>query len=299
MLSQTSSNSVKFKEFMNVVRDSKFPVLFEGEDVKYYDVRLNQYLDKKDWVHIDCNGKENLLKLRDEIKNHSQYKDVKALYFIDADFDDNTHLLQENDIYITPCYAIENFYISDNAFENILIKQFKISPYSEDKNLFVEILKSYKKSKSDFLSAIEELNKYFYALKNKMDKNNTISFKDIKFNKVVDVGLTTTTKKYAYIKEVLPQLDETSIDLSKAEEYFRDKNKERSFRGKNLIEFFKTYLIKLKEEKMRSDISDEKRIFFKKKGKINFTITDNILSEICIYADTPECLKNFLKRHND
>ena len=72
-----------------------------------------------------------------------------------------------------------------------------------------------------------------------------------------------------------------------------------TFRGKNIIEFLKIYLINLRLDKVQNKKPSESRVFFDKKGNLDFNITDNILSEISSYAFTPDCLIEFLNKHNN
>lgn len=296
MQKETESNSEKFREFMRIIRDNKFPVLFEGEDVKYFDSRLKSYLNKKDWAHIDCGGKEKLLELREEIKKNKDYKDKKAIYFVDADFDDNTSLNGQEDIYITPCYAIENFYIKDEVFEQILSKQFKLSPYGDKKDLYQKILLSFRKSKAEFFNFIEEFNQYVYLIKSQKEN---ISYQGIKTTDIVKIGLESSTKNYNCINDIFHELDVGKYNLRDAQDFFSEKDKEMTFRGKNIIEFLKIYLINLRLDKVQNKKPSESRVFFDKKGNLDFNITDNILSEISSYAFTPDCLIEFLNKHNN
>ena len=99
--------SVKFAEFMQITSKEKVAICFEGEDARYYSIRINNIRADIEWSGIDCGGKAKLLKLREDIRNHPHYKNSVCLFFVDADFDDNTKLLDYTDTYVLPCYAIE------------------------------------------------------------------------------------------------------------------------------------------------------------------------------------------------
>lgn len=281
--------SVYFLNFMKIVKNEKIPVCFEGKDIQYYRSRLEQYLTE-DFGHIPCDGKSTVLELREEIKEHSDYKDELCLYFVDCDFDDNSDIHNQDDVYITPCYSIENLYIADRVFEKILSDEFGINP-NDDKqfDLFSKILSEYKERKREFFQCIKEFNFYVYLIKiNQAD----LSYNDIKILNLVRIEVDSVIKKYTCISEVLKGIDLNNFDLSMAQTYFSDKEPERHFRGKNNFHFLEKFLTKLQEDANKKN----SRKIFPRKMSISYT-TQNLLSSYSKYAETPQCLIDFLKKY--
>lgn len=290
MREQSQITSVNFKTFMSVIKNNQLPVCFEGKDVKYYRSRIEQYLTEN-FGYISCNGKSKVLELRQEISKNPQYGDKLCLYFVDCDFDDNSDIHNQDDVYITPCYSIENLYISDGVFEKILSDEFSINQHNENQEILFNRIKSlFKERKKEFLQCIEEFNYYVYLIK--LNNKNNISYQDIKISNLVDLNLNQVTKKYTCISEVLKGIDLNNFDLSMAQTYFSDKEPERHFRGKNNFHFLEKFLTKLQEDANKKNSGK----IFPRKMSISYT-TQNLLSSYSKYAETPQCLIDFLKKY--
>jgi group-specific protein, putative len=289
MRSESQNTSVSFKIFMSIVKSNRLPICFEGKDIQYYRNRIEQYLTEN-FGYIDCSGKSKVLSLREEIQKNSQYRNKLCIYFVDCDFDDNSDIYNKQDVYITPCYSIENLYTSDRVFEKILSDEFGINPSNDEQSeLFSKILSEYRNRKREFFKCIEEFNFYVYLIKlNQFG----ISYNDIKISDLVKINIDSVTKSYTSISKVLKDIDLNNFDLSKAQSYFSGKDPEHCFRGKNNFHFLEKLLIKLQEDASKKD----GRKIFPKKMSISYT-TQNLLSSYSKYAETPQCLIDFLSSY--
>lgn len=288
-----NSVAVHFFNFTSAIANNKLPICFEGEeDILYYRERIEIYFNN--FAKIVCGGKKQVLALRDEIKD-SEYKNKKCLYFIDCDFDDNTNLINQDDIYITPCYSIENLYISDNCFSKILSDEFGINgDDTKYSTLFNEIKSYYKDKKNEFLKEITEFNYLIYLI---TIKNFSISFNNTKMSDLIEIKLNEINKKsdlqfhkkedgfYKILGLSEEDFQKLKLELYRSEQYFSNKDLEKYFRGKNLFEFLEYFLKRLKEGK-----------FYKETCKTKF-IVNNLISTISKYAETPDCLIKFLQKH--
>ena len=289
MISESQNTSVNFKKFTDIVKKNLLPICFEGKDIKYYRNRIEQYLTEK-FGFIVCGSKSKVLFLREEIQKNSQYRNKLCIYFVDCDFDDNSDIYNKDDVYITPCYSIENLYTSDNVFKKILSDEFDINPCdSEQSELFSKILSEYRCRKREFFQCIEEFNFYVYLIKLNQFK---ISYNDIKISDLVKINIDSVTQNYTSISEVLKGIDLNKFDLSKAKSYFLGKDPEHYFRGKNNFHFLEKFLIKLQEDANEKDGGK----IFPRKMSISYTI-QNLLSSSSKYAETPQCLIDFLSSY--
>lgn len=93
---------------------------FEGEDAKYYGVRIKENLPEVDWEGISCGGKLKVEEVYNVLKIHENpsYQVAKKAFFIDRDFDEPLSEELRKDIYETPCYSIENFYTTEDCFNS-------------------------------------------------------------------------------------------------------------------------------------------------------------------------------------
>jgi hypothetical protein len=300
LASSRDSLSVKFMEFTKIVSRNKgrTAVFFEGEDEKYYSIRINSICQDMCWLGINCGGKSNVLKMRKKIRGHDHYCESSCLFFIDADFDDNAEEIKYRDVYITPCYSIENMYISDDAFDRILSAEFGITEVCEHSDCFEAAKKSFNKCKSDYLIAISEFNFLIKEIRKHeliSAKKTKLNINNIKFEDIISIDLTSAKKIYdernpcTFFKEIDKDL---KLDYNDSQGFFNGLCPEKTFRGKQHLDFLRTYISLLKIDRCKRD----GRVIFKESGSVKLQLTkSNCLSELSQYADTPKCLAEFLR----
>ncbi|MEZ8843489.1 DUF4435 domain-containing protein [Vibrio splendidus] len=298
------SSSVHFMDFIKAVsRDRSILVcFFEGEDEKYFSIRLNTLLHNKKWTGINCGGKSKVISLRDKVKNHRQYKDSPVAFFIDNDFGDDP-VENEQDFYITPCYSVENLYTRKQAFENIISSEFGMSEFcsqSDDFNIAVSL---YEKCLSDFCKAILPFNIWIKAHrvleKSSEDNSNKLNLNNINFDKLISLELTEATPVYdcENVSSLFKNTFEVTSEMySQSESYFEssEHSVEDLLRGKQQLEFLRLFLTRLKDERSKKD-----NVIFSKRTPVKLQLSKaNILSELSQYAVTTSCLVEYLKDIN-
>lgn len=292
------SLSVKFLEFTRITSKGKYAVFFEGEDEKYYSIRINTIRPDIKWSSINSGGKDKVLGLRKKIRAHETYRDAACLFFVDADFDDNSDLSIFDDIYVTPCYSVENFYISTDAYSRVLSAEFGINDSKENEPCYANSLSVFENTKAEYIEAIKPFNSLIRELR-LMEKcgylEGRLNINNLKFEDLIRIDLNVAEKVYdeKNPKSIFPELDEEiSVNLSNSEQYFSNISGELWFRGKQNLEFFRVFLTKIKADRSSKD----SRQIFKDKGNVKLQISKgNFISELSQYADTPQCLKEFLE----
>jgi Protein of unknown function (DUF4435) len=95
------------------------------------------------------------------ITTHKEYDKYKKAFFIDRDF--NPSLPAHNPpIFETPCYSIENLYVSFDVFKAILINEFHLSEVSD--SAFETCLTLYMKMQNEYHDAIMLFNAWYACL---------------------------------------------------------------------------------------------------------------------------------------
>ena len=91
-----SNLSVKFLEFTRIVSKgrSKYALFFEGEDEKYYAVRVNNIRPDIEWRPVNCGGKSNVISLRNKVRSHPVYFDSLCMFFYDDELTYGLRLCQ-------------------------------------------------------------------------------------------------------------------------------------------------------------------------------------------------------------
>lgn len=292
------SLSVKFLEFTRVISKRKIPAFFEGEDEKYYSIRINAIRPDIKWAGVNCKGKSNVIDMRNRIKRHDTYKNYSCFFFVDSDFDDNGELQDYGDVYLTPCYSVENLYFTDAAFSRVLSAEFGLSDTCDEHECFERCVSRYGEIKTQYLELIKGFNllvKEIRLMEQAGDSAGRLNINNLNIDKLIDVGLFNVTKIYdeSIPRSMFPELpEEIEISLERSHDYFKDKDGELWYRGKQNLEFYRIFLMKLKSDRCKKD----DREIFDAKGNVKLQLTKaNIISELSQYADTPDCLKMFLE----
>lgn len=302
MSSSLSSPAVSFKEFMHLQSKYKncFGVFFEGEDEKYYSIRINTYADKINWRPIVCKGKQNVLTVRKMVRTNKQYQDSLCMFFVDADFDDNSHLESLMDTYITPCYSIENLYVTERTLTSILSAEFSLTELCEEHLSYQNCLLKFNELKSKFLDCVRDFNhivKCIRCFENENDTDGKLNINNIKIDDLVKIGIDSVERVYgdepSLIFKDYPKNEEL-IELIQETPYSFT-NPEAQYRGKQNIEFMRKFLTIIKSDRTKR----QDRVIFEHRGNVSLQLSkENILSELSNYAETPESLKVFLSRHS-
>ena len=301
MVASRDDLSVKFKQFMNIIREKKTPMIFEGEDGKYYSARIDAFFEQP-WDSIDAGGKPKVIALREKVKANPIYKEKIALYFVDSDFEDNLDIGNQTDIYITPCYSIENLYFTEALIRNVLRDEFKISESNEESENFHLAIQRFNELKGQFLSEMKYFNHLIYYVRivyEKSDSNSSkLNLNNVSLEDLLKVTLTSVNKVYneREPKSIFKDLNEDiDVDLDLAENFFDTKDVEKFYRGKQNLEFMRKIIDLMKEDRNKK----QNRTLFATKGNVSLNLTKgNCISELSKYADTPSCLKSFLRSYN-
>lgn len=287
--------SVKFLEFTRIESKKIYDmcVFFEGEDEKYYAARINSNRNDLTWFGITCNGKKNVLEVRSKIRNHPEYKDSFAIFFVDSDFDDNSEIVEFNDIFITPTYSIENNYITDNAFDLIMRAEFNVSPFNEHAECYKKAFSYFSKTKLEYFNHIKNFNKWIYLSRKIKANDSKLNVNNIKFNDLVKVESTVCNRVYDCDnhKLLFPLLELTDEEIGI--EFNHDA--EKAYRGKQHLEFMREFLLILKSDRCKKN----DREIFRERSLVKLNLTPgSCISELSQYAETPDSLYIFLGKLN-
>jgi len=278
---------------------------FEGEDAKYYGFRIKESLPWLDWEGINCGGKPIVIKqVYDVLKQHENpsYQQAKKAFFVDRDFDEPLSEELRKDIYETPCYSIENFYTTENCFKGILKYEFEINEFVEaDKLLFQKSVDYFVNTQQAFHQSIREFNAWFKVIR-KSGKELKKAGKFDSIDKLVKVEVDKVEQRYNIdqlysLTKLTRERDQAGAPLDEAaleqaRKSFSEPFYRCQFRGKQELGFFVEFLKKLKE-----DLCQSPPQYFPEERKISFQIpTSNALSTLSQYADTPECLRTYLRK---
>jgi len=307
MKGSLKSAHVAYTKFVNSYSKNDTNLIycfFEGdEDKRYYGSRLTLKY-QQEYKDFNCGGKDKVYKAEELIKNRIEYAEANVLYFIDKDYsNDETN----NNIYVTPCYSIENLYSTEETLKQILQNEFNMS--SDDEN-FTKILEFYNESLILFHDKLLFLNSWLSCQNEIREKsksstrlniNETLKkyFKENEniFTKDLEIGLNIfdDLENQTILENILfPDAPNITYEIINSKiTYFASLNKSCMFRGKFELKFFIDFLKRIKE-----NLTKKEQIIFTKKYKcpLSFQV-DNAISNLTQYANNPDCLYIFLDEH--
>ena len=287
---------------------NRYFVFYEGKDRQYYDCRIQRYTETYNTYAVG--GKSKVLELVDKFTHEEGYKLKNKLFFIDKDYEKR---LLDSDVYMTPKYSIENFYVSSTAIKRILKVHFGIN---DDDLEFGRVLKYFNERYREFIDYLTEMNLWaiccqlngveidfdLLGLKNNADNILKVKYKKLELS-VEDISFYYFESKY---DEKLREKSESGVekngrDYTAELSHFRYKKEyirntfdndvedyrgciENYFRGKQLLWFLKEFILSV-ENKSGGILQKQ------------FFIDDrNIMTVFTNCADTPECLNEYLER---
>lgn len=285
-------SSTAFMEFANkraYYQDYAF-CFYEGEDGKYYDSRIRGIIGQK-FMHIKAGNKKKVLQVMKMIKKKMEYREVNTMFFVDRDMSFNMPEYQECDLYVTPCYSIENLYVSESSFGLILETEFGLNIDESD---YKKYIKRFAKLYCAYCELMVEFNALILICKEKYLDCGKVNIQSIKSTDIINIdivsGVAKSPKYNEKIEELKRKLNVSDEDVESAKNRLLSYGDKRHiFRGKNQFDFMTKFIEQLCNRKYE--------LFNPVPTSININPNQNRLSTYSIYAQTPECLETFLQAH--
>ena len=201
----------------------------------------------------------------------------EKILFVDSDYD--TTKYNNSLLYQTPCYSIENFYTSEKAFSKMLNREFGINTTEKD---FSKCCSDYSKRQQEFHNSTIYINSWLACQRlheEGIEENHKIVLSDFKISKLFsEIAIDSIVSK-------------GEINREKIEELFPDSKKMEECEIEKKIEYLKKIIDSLKAKNKTGGY------FSQKYTSVHIDPNINILSALADYADTPQCLIDFLKQY--
>lgn len=290
------ATSVAYQKFVLLTSSNSESLFcfFENKDAPYYHIRIKSYFPSN-FHYISCGNKSMVIKAHNLIKRHSEYNKYKLAFFVDRDFDDSIKN-KYAELYETPSYSIENLYCSINAFKEFIKTELQIG---EEDALHNKILQLYQNLQQDFLNASILFNAWYKLQKRKgieLDVKPDVCLSNSLIPLFIEVSLEEVNQVYdieKIIEKYPNHLPYSAEELTHTINELNESDLRLDLRGKYLFNFMTTFIRKLIED--GADIN--KRIVLTRKIKYNMD-NSTALTLLTGYADTPQCLNDFLSKFN-
>mgnify|MGYP003307537633 CR=1 FL=1 len=261
----------------------------EGEDFDYYNVRIKKNVYSKNIIDYSCEGKKNVVGVRNLIKEKLCVQGNNSLkFFVDKDYGFETI---PEDIYITDWYSIENFYLTEDIVFNIIENILKVNKTSEN---FKKCQSYFKQTYKEYSKFAKQMNTFFYTIREKekiegLKRSNFNQFKLTKF--IENADLCSFKMKILSFEELLEMYNiEYSIEkiTFKKNSVLFDENDHSNFRGKFELEYLKWFL-----NSIRESIASGKNDLLKNKT-CRYDFSTDCMLILTDYAITPQSLIDYI-----
>lgn len=282
--------------------------LVEGvEDISFYRPFLEIYKEEINFKYIICNGKQNVIDNYRDI-DWTFYDKKRILFFIDKDFDDyiGEEIINDNNVFTTDCYSIENYLVDEKILEKFIIDNCLIT----DETIINLTIENFNKQHIIYVNQLKMISAWMmYCRKNSFK----VSFNEIKMADLFKIDGNGKLKKkilvnYASKFEYLCDKTKTNhFDIEEIRKYYNlieEANNAKTFiRGKYELYFMFIYL-KYITDNVVSEISrkakEHNRNAIKKdqvtrpKSTIQLN-EENIFQVLYNKAKIPEKFKTFIQ----
>ncbi|WP_326428797.1 DUF4435 domain-containing protein [Stutzerimonas frequens] len=278
----------------------KVVLVLEGkDDPKFYTAKFGAII-MCEWKAISVGGKQKVLELRETIRKHPRYKDDSVYFFVDRDFDD---MASTDDIYVTPCYSVENMYCTPKTIKRLLEAECGLTSYDIENreeildflvNKYEVLQKAFHSSRKTRLAN----SVFLYVRKIKNDKKISLD-KLLKLSVFFDGDVRVALAKGPYFIKLRETEKADFKEFIRSSELWGDVSGQPAlrFRGKQEVLLLRAYLDLLKHDGPLADMAHS--IFGRRVRIENPAMSNHVLSTASQYAETPSCLYGFLNNINE
>jgi len=268
---------------------SIFVFVFEGDDDKViYAQWLGKISPSLKYEPLPCEGKRNVLAFRDNLLRDEAGLRTSVLFFIDRDFNDLCGRKNENDIFMTDCYSVENYLVSERVLEALLTTGFHCESYPVVR---AKLLSLFRNLYLEFLSALKEVNfRIFVARKKQIDILNEKQNLSKLWTPIYLKKIGVSSKTADEIVELNDYVSEE--EFSKLRKEFDKLDAKGRYRGKFSLRFFNTWLVALKTEWNCKDST----LLAEMTGRRPIRDQEFNVGNFASKSHLPKGLKNFLRK---
>lgn len=265
--------------------------VFEGrEDVAFYHSIRQRVNESAQYAAYVTLGKDRLLSLREKLKANVEAQQSRHFYFVDHDFDGLKGQTKEEDVYLTPCYSIENLLVGEEILQSLLRTKFHCYDKHAEEDI-AKILSLFQARQAEFEQAISSANRWLHAARCQELLCKSIT-EDL--DKLVRINLQRVEQeadgaKLATLLGMAAEPDQAFLQTSAAQ--FAQLNPLRDWRGKFWYEFFCKFLCLLKDDRCQKQPQ-----CFHTKVSIDFNFSQDIIDTLAQHAPIPACLRDFMQK---
>lgn len=277
---------------INVRSREKFkPIfVFEGaDDVGPYCAWIGRCNNSITFEPLPANGKDQVLLCRHNLSSSDDALRTGVYFFVDRDFDDLKGFEKGSDIFMTEAYSIENYLVSKQVFESILVDEFKCAGESIDcaLSLFSSIM-------GTFFEVMSEPNqRIFFARRLSIAMKGGIE-EQIKKYVTIELEAVKVLASKDVLKLLIPLEREPSPkEVASLTLEFVELEPALRHRGKFVLAFFYKWLELLADERIKP-----KQKIFTYSLRPHFSAQQLSMRSLATRSDLPRGLADFIGQVN-
>lgn len=312
MLGELDNSTVLFKKFMNISKCAQhknnklIPSIVEGdEDFSFYEPKVRPLLEAK-LEKIISGGVDKATEFVNAVNESCYYSDSSFIVFLDSDFGlDLQKELEDSRVFYLRKYSIENFFITDNFFCNILEALTKLEKTRDSEtgeidqsSDFIQVRDYLLNERDEILLLLED---YMVCLRAIVIGDSRIEFKDFKDvlpklvqdHKLIDINNKLIISNFKNIFELdclsQKEIDYVESHILDSKNYFSRITPLDSYRGKELAFIAHRVLSLTKSTFHKKSNRITTKLKFKKQIK-----EEDFMCDFTAYTEEPEGLRDFI-----
>ncbi len=254
-----AASYIKILSQYKVNDDTIFCFVEGNEDVSFYSQFLERH-KQNDLKFIICNGKENVI---NNYKNLTWdfYDKKRILFFIDKDYDDyiENELINDENVFVTQYYSIENYLVNDITLKKFIIDNFFIT----NEDIIKTLVNNFRIQHQEYINQLKKISAWMmYCRKNK----HKVNFNEIKISDLFKINSDGILEKKVlvdysgFFDYICSKTNTSHFNINEIKKYLSkiniEQNRQKFVRGKYDLHFMFLYL-KYIGDNIVKEISDE------------------------------------------
>lgn len=121
------SSSVILMKVLNIRQidpDANIAIIEGKDDIGVWSAWIEREVQGLNVEPVPAGGKVQVLEARSKIMRNRSVNESGIVFFVDKDFDNNSHIQNFSDVFCTGRYSIENYFVSDRVVHQVLKSHF-------------------------------------------------------------------------------------------------------------------------------------------------------------------------------
>ena len=267
----------------------KFVFVFEGDDDKT--VYANWFkkcatnLSYANYEPFPCGGKYFVLQLKQVIDRDLNDIGVGVYFFVDRDFDDLQDLVIDETIFMTDFYSIENYIVTREVLESVLVNEVQCHGEPEIRDRVVAL---FEEVYQQFLTLTREHNNRLFLARQLKIKAEIVG----NVNRLASVQLSDVTNcNFSLTQAIELEREATPEEVATLQPIFEQLDGRIRYRGKFALLFFMKWLQHVCGDRN----SPESKLFAEVRNGCEIKAKVPNFDSLAAYANLPTGLCEFLR----